>query len=100
MRPVADGSHTTQCGKRPQKPGSQGRVTSEEEQSYPARLVLAQGKASLQPPRLVAAKCTDSAEGKHVGHSSPAGGGGQGWRSRVTPLGNIRRGDPLPVSEG
>lgn len=100
MRPAADGSHTTQCGERPQKPESQGRATSDKEQCYPARLVLAQGKGSLRPPPLAATKCTDSPEGKHLGRSSPARGGGQGWRSCVTPLGNIRRGDPLPVSEG
>lgn len=100
MIPAADGLHTFQRVKRPQTPESQDRATCEVDQCYPARLVLAQGKVSLQPPPLVAAKGTDSPEGKHLGHSSPATGGGQGRRSCVTPFGNIRRGDPLPLSGG
>lgn len=80
--------------KRPQEPKPQGRATSEEEQAYPARLALAQGRVSRQPPQLVAAK-------HRLSRRKPLGvlftckrrwAGGQGL-SEV--LWNVRKGDPL-----
>lgn len=58
MMPATDGIRAARGVKRSQEPEPQGRATSEEEQAYPARLVLAQGRVSWQPPPLVAAKHT------------------------------------------
>lgn len=54
--PATDGVRAAPGVKRSQEPEPQGRATSEEEQAYPARLVLAQDRVSWQPPPLVAAK--------------------------------------------
>lgn len=69
--------------KRPQESEPQGRATSEEGQAYPARLALAQGRVSRQPPPPVAAKQTVQEEttwsALHL--QEEVGGGRGGWRA-------------------
>ena len=80
MQSTTDGIRAVWRMKRPQEPESQGRATSEEEQSYPGRLALAQVRVTRPPPPLAAAKHRLS-RGKHLGPSSPARGGGQAGRA-------------------